>query len=136
MILPIQKKRREAQDRLMKATAIQYAQALEAIAAIYRENPDMPIGSDIYVWCPEREEFLRGVRALSHGGTVRKYADPADEEFPSYHADREFAGGVRVRMHIRREAVCKLVRAAQPAVFECPDSLLEEAGEFPEKARY
>ena len=39
-------------------------------------------------------------------------------------------------MHIRREAVCKLVRAAQPAVFECPDSLLEEAGEFPEEARY
>jgi hypothetical protein len=114
-----------------KQTALEYAEALEAIAAIYRENPDMPIGSDVYVWCADRESFLRGVRALAKGGTVKKYADPSTELYPDYHADRDF-GKIRFQMRVARSLICRLVTPAIPAKFECPDSLLEEAGDFPE----
>jgi hypothetical protein len=115
-------------------TNIQYAEALEAIAAFYRANPEMPqIGKLSKFFAGGREPFLKAVKALANGGMVRKWVDEPDDSYPYYHAERDF-GGVQVELSVFRRDVCRLVEPARPAVYECPDSLLEEAAEFEERS--
>jgi hypothetical protein len=68
----------------------------------------------------------RSRRNLAKGGKVEKKADPMDGIYPQYRAIRSFSC-VQVEISIPRSTVCKLVT---PAVYDCPDSLLEEAAEY------
>jgi hypothetical protein len=105
-------------------TNIEYANSLEQVAAFYRANPEMkqPHGT-MWLFCYERDEFIKNARTLARGGRVEKIADDLGSHDPKYHAKRTF-GGIEVDVQISRNTVCRLVR---PAVYECPDSLLEEA---------
>jgi hypothetical protein len=110
-------------------TNIEYAESLELIAAFYREHPEMPQPFDtLWVFSPSREDFLRGVVTLSSGGKVTKRADDTSGIYPEYHAERVF-GQITLDVKISRSLVCRLV---SPAVYECPDSLLEESKEYAE----
>jgi hypothetical protein len=114
-------------------TNIQYAEALEAIAAFYRANPEMPQMGNLQKYFVDRQDFLSAVKALSAGGMVTKSADsPRDSEWCYFRARRDFQG-LAVELRIDRSQVCRLVEPARPAVYECPDSLLEEAAEFEER---
>ena len=122
-------------------TNLEFAEALESIAAFYREHPEMPVPHpSLYVWPGDREAFLKSVKTLSSGGKVEKYAEQGDNadaeqgDNADYCADRNFAG-VEVKIRIGRRYICRLIKPAVPAVYECPESLLEEAGEFPEVSR-
>lgn len=112
---------------------LQFGAALREIAAHYEEHPEMPQPTSprLFIWEANKESFLRTVKELAKGGMVRKFADDANASYPEYHAERDF-GGFSIRTSISRKLVCRLVT---PAVYECPDSLLEESKEFAEAAR-
>lgn len=109
----------------------QFANGLRAIADFYEAHPDMKQPyMPIWVNCWSRDEFLKSAVELAKGGRVTKSADPSTHSYPRYHATR-FFGDVAVDVVVDRSTVCRLVR---PAVYECPDSLLEEAAEYTETA--
>lgn len=114
-------------------TALEYANGLRALADFYEAHPEMPIPhAHQVVFMHERQSFLAAAKMLADGGKVLKLADEEVSTWPRFHAIRMF-GPVRLDVEIDRKTICRLVRAAQPAVFECPDSLLEEAAEFEER---
>jgi hypothetical protein len=108
-------------------TNIEFAAALRAIAEFYEQHPDaMQPHPNMHIFPSDREEFLKAAVALSRGGKLTKKADPLDSCYPYYHAIRDF-GGVTIDCQIARNLVCRKI---QDAVYECPDSLLEEAKEY------
>lgn len=115
-------------------TAIDFANGLRALADFYEAHPEMPLPyPDHHVFMYDREPFLRAVKELADSGRVTKEADNRDESWPRFHAIRMF-GPVRLDVEIDRKTICRLVEPARPAVYECPDSLLEEAAEFEERS--
>lgn len=111
-------------------TALEYANGLRALAEFYEAHPDMPLPYPVHhVFMADRELFLLAVKDLAEGGRVEKKADDSDSSYPRFHAVRMF-GPVKLNVEIDRKTICRIVRPAQPAVFECPDSLLEEAAEY------
>jgi hypothetical protein len=106
-----------------KPTNAEYAAALRELADFYDTNPAMQQPhAELWINCYEREAFVSATRTLAHGGLVTKSADPMDASYPQYHSYRNF-GVIRVDVNIQRSKVCKLIT---PAVYDCPDSLLEE----------
>ena len=110
----------------------EFAQSLREIADLFERHPEATLPHPkLYITVSDREDFIRTVKALSDGGTVRKYIDGEESTWPRYHGARDFHGLV-VDCHIDRKSVCRMIKPAQPAIYECPDSLLEQAAEFPE----
>ena len=108
-------------------TNVEFATSLREMADFYEATPDAPVPyRTSHVFTYSREEFLRGVTALARGGKLQKTADDPDTTWPRYKATRQF-GHLAVEISIDRSLLCRLVHAA---VYECPDSLLEEAAEF------
>lgn len=115
-------------------TAAEFAAGLREVAAFYEENPEMPVPQwrDFWVTTSSRVEFISAISTLTRGGKVSKFADREGSIQNAYHGKRNF-GGVIIDVRVPRELVCKLVTPAQPAVYDCPDSLLaDEAAEFTE----
>jgi hypothetical protein len=111
-------------------TNTEFAVALRKMAEFYEQNPDMHQPHPrMHIFLDEKETFLKTAVALSRGGYVTKKADSAESSYPYYHAIRDF-GGVEVDCQIPRSAVCRKI---QDAIYECPDSLLEEAKEYNSK---
>jgi hypothetical protein len=110
----------------------EFAQSLREIADLFEKHPEASLPHPtLNIFAFDREEFIRTVKALSDGGTVHKYADAEESAWPRYHGKRDFHGVV-VDCEIDRKSVCRIIKPAQPAIYECPDSLLEQAAEFPE----
>ena len=108
-----------------------FIDGLRQIAAFLEATPNMPVPSALMaVYADEKEEFLTAARELSRGGKVLKQADKPDNGWPRYHATRRF-GPIVIDVQIDRSKVCRLV---SPAVYDCPDSLLEAAAEYTEAA--
>lgn len=108
-------------------TNIEYAESLEQIAAFYRAHPEMSQPHpELYIFHYDKAEFVADALTLAKGGRVEKSADSAGSTLSDYHAKRTF-GGITVDVRISRSTVCRLV---SPAVYECPDSLLEAAEEY------
>ena len=107
-------------------TNIEYANALRRIADFYEATPDAYQTGDLFGFIYGREEFLKAAKALAHGGKVSKYADDPGKTLAYFHADRDF-GGLKIKLHIDRKDVCRLI---SPAVYDCPDSLIEAAREY------
>lgn len=104
-----------------------YADGLRQIADFIDANPDFPLPYErLMKYSYDREEFLAGVKVLTRGGKVQKEADDIDMGLASYRALRQF-GAVTLGLQIDRKQVCRLVR---PAVYDCPDSLLEAGAEY------
>lgn len=103
----------------------QYAAGLRAIADFYEQHPEMPRSEGLYVFKYEREAFVKAVAMLVDGGKVKKRTVGSGicEDFV---ADRDF-GGVKLSIRIPRKNLCKLI---SPAVYDCPESLLEDAKEY------
>ena len=79
-----------------------------------------------------RESFLASALALAKGGKVEKAVDPETASYPLYHVVRWF-GTIKLEYDIPRKTICRLV---SPAVYDCPDIHLLEAGkEFEEDNR-
>jgi hypothetical protein len=94
------------------------------MADFLEQHPEvpMPVASEsLYFW--NKKEFLSAASSLAKAGGVEKISEEGD-----YKVRRMF-GPVRFTFSIRREIVCQLVT---PAVYDCPDSLLEEAVEYRE----
>jgi hypothetical protein len=111
-----------------------FIDGLRQIAAFLEGNLNMPLPSArIAVYADTKEEFLLAAIQLSHGGKVLKTADNPNAAWPRYHATRKF-GDIEIDVQIDRKLVCRLV---SPAVYDCPDSLLEAAAEYtdPEAAQ-
>jgi hypothetical protein len=99
-------------------TALDYANGLRALADFYEAHPEMPLPyPQVHVFMHDREPFLAAVKDLADGGKVAKESDDNHTEWPSFHAIRMF-GPIKLDVS---------------AIFECPDSLLEEAAEFEER---
>jgi hypothetical protein len=106
-------------------TNLEYAQSLRLIADFYEANADQKQPHpNMWIHCYEREEFLKAATGLARGGMVAKRMDEHEEG--EYYVTREF-GGIKLEVLIRRKMVCRLVT---PAVYDCPESLLEEASEY------
>jgi hypothetical protein len=112
-------------------TNTEYANSLRLVADFYEKNPAMPLpaAADVTIWKWDKESFLKAAIELSKGGKVQKCTTAGIS--PAYHAIRTF-GSIKIDIQIDRSTVCRLVKPAQDAVYECPDSLLEEAAEFTE----
>lgn len=112
-------------------TNIEYADSLRQVAAFYEEHPDMPQPYDtLMVILSGREDFIKAARELSKGALVEKKLDKPGGILPEYHVLRVF-GGVTIDVRIPRKTVCRLI---SEAVYDSPDSLLEEGAEFQEGA--
>lgn len=113
-------------------TNSEFSDSLRQVAAFYEEHPDMPQPWDtLSVYMYEREGFVKAALTLAKGGRIEKKADKAGDICADYHAFRKF-GGVTVDVRIPRRAICRLI---SEAVYDCPDSLLEEAAEYAEVER-
>ena len=120
---------REKAEQAAKARA-EFCDALVEIAEFLEAQPDCPLPHGfIYRGFYDREEFLAAVKALAKGGKVEKLAESAERAFPRYCALRHF-GPIKIEFDIDRTLVCRLV---SPAVYDCPDSLLEAGKEFEER---
>jgi len=75
-----------------------------------------------------RESFLAAAALLAKGGKIEKAVDPETSSYPMYHVVRWF-GAIKLEYDIPRKTICRLV---SPAVYDCPDSLLEAGKEFEE----
>lgn len=110
-------------------TNLEFATGLRLLADFYEQSPEMPQPyTPLTAFVNERENFVRAALTLQKGGRIEKKADPVDGTWPQYHALRQF-GKIVLDVCIDRKNVCRLV---SPAVYDCPDSLLEEAAEYTE----
>ena len=57
---------------------------------------------------------------------IENHVDPEANSYPLYHVVRLF-GTIKLEYDIPRKTICRLV---SPAVYDCPDSLLEAGKEF------
>lgn len=114
-------------------TNIEFAAALREMAEFYEKTPAAPQPYPfMYIHAYQRKEFIEAALAISKGGKIQKLADPADETCGRYRAIRTFGAGLQLEVSIDRKSVCRLI---SPAVYDCPDSLLEEAAEYTEIER-
>jgi hypothetical protein len=116
-------------DREINAKlAAEYADGLRQFADFIEEHPNAPrpTTNRLYGFLYSREAFVSGVKELAKGGKVEKSMDQREDGY--YKASRKF-GVVTFELNIPRKTVCRLV---QPAVYDCPDSLLEAAAEYAE----
>lgn len=105
----------------------EFCDALVDIAEFLEAHPDVPLPHGyLFQSLSDRETFLTAAIGLSKGGKVEKHADPHNAPYPEYTVTRNF-GPIKVRMSIPRKLVCRLV---SPAVYDCPESLLEAGKEF------
>jgi hypothetical protein len=118
----------QAEKERRDMAAAEYADGLRQIADFIEENPDFKLPGDLFMFFYGRQEFVNAVKILAHGGKVEKRADSGNSTLAAYHAIRNF-GPVAIHMQIDRKTVCRLVT---PAVYDCPDSLLEAAAEYAE----
>lgn len=100
---------------------------VRAMADYLEANRDVPVPLCVtaYNFYYEREEFLKAANALAGGGGMIK-KEKGDSLTSDYKVIRHF-GPVEIAYSIPRKLICRLVQAA---VYDCPDSLLEEAAEF------
>jgi hypothetical protein len=92
-----------------------------------KAHPDVPLPFGYLMQTLySREEFLRAAAELARGGKVAKILDSPEQAYPEYAVTREF-GPIKLRFTIARKLICRLV---SPAVYDCPDSLLEAGKEF------
>jgi hypothetical protein len=107
----------------------EFCDALVEIAEFLEAHADVPLPFGYLMQTLySREEFLKAAAGLARGGKVEKHADSFEKEFPDYTVTRHF-GPIMFRFAIARKLVCRLV---SPAVYDCPDSLLEAGKEFEE----
>lgn len=104
----------------------EYVQGLRALADFYEQNPEAARVQTAYVRLNDREKFLRMVKLMAKGGRVDKSAGSSANMEGDYTAIRMF-GPLRFLVSIPRKLVCRLV---SPAVYDCPDSLLEAGKEY------
>jgi hypothetical protein len=125
---PTQEEINTKRDQEMREKlAAEYADGLRQLADFIEEHPNAPRPCDtLYSFVYDREKFVLGVRELAHGGKVTKAMDSREDGY--YKATRQF-GPVNFELSIPRKTVCRLV---SPAVYDCPDSLLEAAAEYSE----
>ena len=99
---------------------------VRAMADYLEANRDVPVPVYVtaYNFYYSREEFLKAAKALAGGGGMIEKAKGDSD----YEVIRHF-GPVEIAYSIPRNLICRLVQAA---VYDCPDSLLEEAAEFSE----
>lgn len=110
-----------------KITAVQFADGLRQVADFIEAHPNIRLPWDqLICWYSERASFVAAVAAMAKGGKVTKNAETG--EYADYIATREF-GPIKLQARIPRKTICRLV---SPAVYDCPDSLLEEAAEYAE----
>jgi hypothetical protein len=103
-------------------TNLEYAAGLRQVAEFYETHPEMPLPpATICVYSWQKPDFLVSVKEMAKGGTIHKKVD-ADAECGYYRTIRHF-GAVQLEASIPRRTICRLVT---PAVYDCPDSLLEE----------
>lgn len=109
-------------------TSHEYATKLKELAAFLEGVDEFPLpdywdyhiescGLEHFSYYGEKEAFLAGVRAL---GSVKKQADKRDFAV--------LAANGLLKLSVNREAVCRLVKPAQEAVYEC-EPLLSQAEE-------
>ena len=108
----------------------EFCDALVEIAEFLEAHPDVPLpygylSGDMH----NRETFLKAAIELAKGGKIEKKADPPTTAYAEYSVTRHF-GPIKFRLRIDRTLVCRLV---SPAVYDCPDSLLEAGKEFEER---
>lgn len=109
----------------------EFVGGLNELAAFVEDHPETPLPFGIFLQSfYEKEPFVKAVAVLAHGGRVNKSAGSPDNTYGEYKAERMF-GPITMRYSIARSKVCRLV---SPAVYECPDSLLEAAAEYKETA--
>lgn len=108
-------------------TNSEFGAALREIAAHYEEHPDMPQPCNtLHIFEYAKDQFITAALELAKGGKIEKCADSPNATLSYYRAIRDF-GGVTVEICIPRSTVCTLV---SPAVYDCPDSLLEIGKEY------
>jgi hypothetical protein len=123
-----ERREREGAELAAKKRA-EFCDALVEIAEFLEAHPACPLPfGHLMQTIYSREEFLKAASELARGGKVEKHADSFEEEFPDYTVTRMF-GPIKFRFAISRKLVCRLV---SPAVYDCPDSLLEAGKEFEE----
>jgi hypothetical protein len=126
-----EEKREQAEREARAMKSAEFADGLRQLADFLEENPDVPLPHGaMFSFLSGREEFVKAAVALAKGGKVEKSADDPSGVYPQYHAKRTF-GEITFDIQIPRSKVCRLV---SPAVYECPDSLLEESKEYTEAA--
>jgi len=109
-------------------TSEEYVNGLRALADFYAANPEMPVPSwrsvSVDLW--KKEDFVKAIRTMAHGGLVEKRTDSAKDILANHHAIRQF-GAVQLDVRISKSQVCQKVRKmVEMDVWECPDSLLDE----------
>jgi hypothetical protein len=107
----------------------EFIQGLRDLAEFYAANPEMPLPGHplVLVDCWKKEEFVLALRSMAHGGRVEKRTDGEKSIMQDHHAIRTF-GSITLDARISKSMVCRKVRKLVEAdVWECPDSLLEEA---------
>ena len=107
----------------------EFVQGLRDLADFYEANPEMQVPSIRLMiadfW--KREDFVTVMRTMAHGGKVEKETDGEKAIMQQHHAIRHF-GPIKLDATISKSAVCRKVRKlVETDVWECPDSLLEEA---------
>lgn len=118
----------EEKERERRAlAAAEYADGLRQLADFIEEHPDAPRPFDtLFTFIYDRQAFVACAIELAKGGKVTKSMDSGEDGY--YKATRQF-GRVSFEVSIPRKIVCRLVT---PAVYDCPDSLLEAAAEYTE----
>ncbi len=112
-----------------KVESAEFVQGLRGLADFYEANPQMEVPSyrriNVNFW--KKEDFVGAIRTMAHGATVEKKTDGEKEIMQEHHAIRHF-GPIELDATISKSAVCRKVRKlVETDVWECPDSLLEEA---------
>jgi hypothetical protein len=124
----VERLKRERAEQAAKART-EFCDALVDIAEFLETHPDCPLPHHyLFQHFYSREEFLNAAVALARGGKVKKSSDPPEKEYGQYRVIRMF-GPINVEFEVARNLICRLV---SPAVYDCPDSLLEAGKEFEE----
>jgi len=123
-----ERRKREKAELEAKAR-MEFCDALVEIAEFLETHPSVPLPFGyLSAGTYDRETFLKAAIELAKGGKIEKKADPPTKAYAEYSVTRLF-GPIKFRLHIDRTLVCRLV---SPAVYDCPDSLLEAGKEFEE----
>jgi hypothetical protein len=108
-----------------------YAKNLRALADWLESKPAFPmrdvnvIAKPLYVtYYGDKDSFLAAVRALGAG---KKETDEYFKDDLIFRAT-SCPEGTEFKVHVNRSAVCRLVRPAQEAVYDC-EPLLSQAEE-------
>ena len=101
---------------------LRYIADMRAFADFCEANPELPTPYPReYIFCDDREEFLRIARLLARGAKITKKIDSSEDG--DFVVIRMF-GEMELRVSIRRKKLCRLVHEA---VYDCPVILEETA---------